>query len=930
MASDRNVEDRSLAVPDAADERFVGRRVELREISARAVAAASARQQIVVVEGRPGIGKTAFVRRALALLSDFHGLYADCAREPVAEQLSAQAEQVLGHGSGPIRGGLATALDAVLARGRPAVVALDNAERIDAAGSADLSEALLATRAAALLIIVTTSEPWLSAPGEPRQASPLREQLLGDSVSRISLAELTESETGQLLDLAGAAGSDRAAARLHSYTGGHPALLSLLLDHGLTAAVPRPGDLLGLFDPLVLSILHTVSALPAPSRDLLAAMAVAEEPWPLAIVGSLAGVDDPFEALEPVLESGLADWYPDDAVAPVEIRYPLYRDVIYRSLPLARREVLHTRAANFALGTRAWAHRVAATTAEEPGLAAMLEQEARRYFQAGDSERAGTLLMWSAAISAPEELQHHLHQAAHWWPTLRAIDWGPRLPDRLSELPPSAPRSLILGMLAEAAGHYRQAQALLTEAEQLAGAGAATPALRFDIQLGLALIHADLGNADEEYRLSTGLLEAGELPALHRSWAEYHAAGAWARMDGAKAALGKLAAFVSDSAIDDLRASARPVTGEAESAGVQSVRLWTRGTWRILAGRFRDGVDDLAAMLRGGDRSAIEPVAPAALAFRGYTHFLLGDGRTAEHAVSQAIAALDGHAIIRSRVPVYAIAACVDATSGRPETAGRHVQAAQRWYAEAGTADYVAFPAIAAATVAQGRGDHGRMLAAVQPLLADQASAVMYQIWWLPLAVEALIGTRQLVAAARALRQLAEIADAGQSTATLAWLDAWLAASGNDENAARTRLEDGLARPPARDDIPLHRARLEHEFGRYLVSRRNRRAAIERLRSAYELYRALGARPFADRCADDLAACGAQLPELAPGRQGTEPYPALTPQERRIAHLAVQGLTNQEIASEVFVSAKTVEYHLGNVFAKLGISSRRQLSTRLR
>ena len=754
--------------------------------------------------------------------------------------------------------------------------------------------------------------------------------MLAGSTSRIRLTELTVSETGQLLDWAGADGSDRAAARVHGYTGGHPALLSLLLDHGLTAADARPGDLFGLFDPLVLSILRTMSALPAASRDLLAAMAVSEEPWPLAIIGSVARVDDPFEALEPVLESGLAEWYPDDTMAPVAIRYPLYRDVIYRSLPIARREVLHTRAASFALGTRAWAHRVAATTAKEPTLAAMLEQEARRYYQAGDNERAGTLLMWSAAAtSTPAERQRHLHQAAHWWLTLRAIDWGPRLQACLSTLPPSAPRSLILGILAEAAGHYRQAHALLAEAEQLASAEGAVPALRSDIQLGLALVHADLGNAQEEYRLAAGLLAVEGLPVIQRSWAEHHAAGAWARLHGAKSALAKLATFVPDSAIDGQRDSGLPVTGSNERAGSQSVRLWTRGSWRVLAGLLRDGSDDLARMLRAGDRAAIEPVAPVAQAYRGYTHFLLGDWRMAEHAVTQAIAALNGHAVVRSQVPVHAIAACVDAASGRSESAVRHVQAAQRWHAECGTADYAAFPAIAAATVAQCRGDYGWMVAALQPLLADQAGAVMYQGWWLPLAVEALIGTAQLAAAGRALRQLTEIAGSGRSTTTLAWLDAWLAAAGHDEYTARARFEDGLARPPARDDIPLHRARLEHEFGRYLMSRRSRRAAIERLRRAYELYRALGARPFADRCADDLAACGAQLVVPAQGRQGVEAFPLLSPRERRIAYLAAQGLTNQEIAGEVFVSAKTVEYHLGNVFAKLGISSRRQLATRL-
>ena len=70
-----------------------------------------------------------------------------------------------------------------------------------------------------------------------------------------------------------------------------------------------------------------------------------------------------------------------------------------------------------------------------------------------------------------------------------------------------------------------------------------------------------------------------------------------------------------------------------------------------------------------------------------------------------------------------------------------------------------------------------------------------------------------------------------------------------------------------------------------------------------------------------------------PGQPGNQPgdraHAVLSSRERKIASLAAEGLTNQEISAEVFVSAKTVEYHLGNVFAKLGISSRRQLQARL-
>jgi len=914
------------AVREAARRPFVGRRAELREISARAMAAADGMRQTVVIEGRQGIGKTALLLRGLEQLTGYCQLHADCAHGEAAEQLMSHADGAGQPRPGlPVRGGLLTVVRAMIEDTGAVAIALDNLQCIDAESAAEISLVLSALQTAPLLVIVVAQEPWPSDPADEPQVAGLRRQLLtGVNVSRVRLAELSVAETGQLLDRLGSTASEHAAERLHRYTGGHPALLSVLLEQGLTAAHTAPGDLLGLFDPLAMSILRAVSGLPEPSRDLLAAMAVSEEPWPLAIAGSIAQVEDPFEALEPLLDSGLVQWAPAETVAPVSIRYPLYRDVIYRSLPAARREVLHSLAASFALGTGAWAHRIAAARTAEPTLAAMLEQEAHRYYLGGDSERAGTLLMWSAAMTVdPDDRHRHLVQATRWWPTLRAVDWGPRLETCLAQWPPSAPRSMLLGLLAEVDGRYSQAHALLSEAGDLARSDDGGRELLADIDLATALVHADRGNADAEYQLASDVLALDDLPAAQRGWAEYHVADACGRMGGPDAALQKLAELVPDPLID----------GEASDraqAGSQSVRLWARGSWRLRTGRLREGNADLRRMLRAGDRAAVDAVTPLAHAYRAYAHFLLGDWKAAEQAIAQAIAALSGHAVARLRIPVHAVAACVDAAAGRSESATRHVHAAQRWYADCGPEDYAVFPAVAAATAAQARGDYRRMLAALAALLVDPGKSGSHPWWWQPLHVEALLGTGQLGAAQRALdRLMALVGEHGRQSATVTWLEVWLTASRHDENKARTRFEAAATRPPAPNDIPLHRARLEHEYGRHLMTGRNRRAAIAQLQRAYELYSALGARPFAERCVSDLEACGVRASAAAGDRADTAPLPVLSPRERRVAHLAAQGLTNQEIAGELYISAKTVEYHLGNVFAKLGISSRRQIAARL-
>jgi DNA-binding CsgD family transcriptional regulator len=931
LAAGRAAGDIGPPADEVAAVPFLGRGAELRELFARAAAAVTGQRQIVVIEGIHGIGKTALLTHTLAQLAGFSKLRADCAGGVAADQLirqAFQAAQVVPNARSP--GSLLTATRAMMAASGPLAIALDNLDRIDAYSADELSQTLPALLSSPLLVIVAIRDPW---PPSHRDAPPVERlrrqldggQLAGANLSRLRLGELSLAETGQLIDrmAGGARPAQQVAEQLHRYTGGHPGLLSALLRQGQALTRTDPADRLGLFEPFVVDILREVSALPAPSLDLLTALAVTQEPWPLATVGSVAQVEEPFEALEPLLDAGLAEWFPAQTVAPVAIRYPLYRDVIYRSTPAARRDALHARASSFAIGTQSWAHQVAASRTSEPTLALTLEQEAERYYLAGDNEQAGTLLRWSVdATTDRSERDRRLLLAARWSLTLRAVDWGPQLESCLTRWPPSAPRSLILGLLAEAAGRYGQARGLLAQAQELARTDDSALVLRPDLELAMALVCADLGDVDTQYRLAAEVLTLDGLSAVQRGWAEYHVADAWGRVHGPQAALAKLAVLAaSEPTVDSGSGQGGPVISP-------SVRLWTRATLQVLSGRLHDARSDLIRLLRAADRSAVDSVLPMAHAYLGYTHYLLGDWKAAEHAADQAVTALSGQAVARLRVPAHAVAACVDAAAGRSDAAARHVQTAWHWYAECAPEDFAVFPALAAATAAQARGDYGRMLAALQPLLAGTAQGrrEWHDVWWRPLYVEALIGTGQLAAARYALDRLAGLADDPENpSVTVVWLDAWLAAASNDQPGAKARFDEASVRPAAPDDVPLHQARLEHEHGRYLMSGRTRRTAIGALRRAYELYRDLGARPFAERCARDLELCGALAGVPAHGGA----LAVLSSRERRIAYLAAQGLTNQEISAEVFVSTKTVEYHLSNVFAKLGISSRRQLPARL-
>ena len=271
---------------------------------------------------------------------------------------------------------------------------------------------------------------------------------------------------------------------------------------------------------------------------------------------------------------------------------------------------------------------------------------------------------------------------------------------------------------------------------------------------------------------------------------------------------------------------------------------------------------------------------------------------------------------------LHLAAGCVPAGRGAAEEAERHARLAEE---EAASLDYGqerVYAAMARALVHQASGDYLGMADALGPWLdgsvLDGRSRV-YAVLWRPLLVEGLIGSGQVDKAATALDQLrADRGQVGYLQPALARLEGWLAEQRGSVDEARRIYQGGEA--SAGTGSPVHAARLLLAHGRLLRRTGNRKDAVERLRRAHSLFGGLRAVPFVARVEAELAAC--HLPGNPAKKQSAL---ALTSRETEVAHLVGKGLSNPEIAAELYISRKAVEYHLSNIYAKCGLPGRQEL-----
>jgi DNA-binding CsgD family transcriptional regulator len=908
---------------------FVGREAELDLVSSALETARGSTPRIVSIEGEAGIGKTAFLHRAVGAAQDVVVLEASGDESEIAldygvvRQLATVAEQAAGDGSlsGAPDEWLSTSAFSAGARlleilgslqdQATVVLALDDAHWMDASSAGALLFALRRLYADRVLVLIAARPDGLERLG------PSWLRLLADPerVQRVHLGGLTTHEVGQLSGSLGAGQLTLAAAeRLREHTDGHPLYVKVLVSE-------LPADVLA-FDrgPLpaphsfAATVISRLSDVSAPARDLVAAAAVAGERCPLALTGELAGVSDPLVALEEAMAAGLLDLAPARIPEEVVFPHPLVRAAVYDDLSPSRRRQLHLECARLTPPTDSLPHRVAASAGEDDALAGELAVAGEQQAENGVLAAAAEQLLWASRIAASSELSERtLLRATECLILAGELAPAFALRDAVLACSDGPRKSLAIACLTMAMGRPEEAKAVAQEIVD-------RPDFSDDDEMfgpvgsSLAIVSAITGRGEEAVIWARRVLDRGRSPATAEMLARQALAFGLAGQRRGQEAVAALACASP--------AKMSPAPFEPE---LLAVRGNIKGWW----GDLRGAVEDLSAVI-GWSRDGI-PLrnlsnAYGALAEAEYRIGHWDEGLThAEVAVSLA---LDTDRTWELPF-VHAVASYFHAGRGSWGLAAEHAGSA-RGYSEAIPVPLSRYyGCLAPANLALAREDWSAVFEAIAPLHEPDTrlglGGFLGRVPWL-LEAEAMIRTDRLADAALLLERIADGMD--DSPGDLAQVDVYRLsgvlehARGSPERA-RDAFERGRAAAKATDSPPA-RAKLELSYGHFLHRTSRRREAIATLRVARELFEQLDARPLIERCNVELAACGVRARS-----QVSDGDHDLTARELVVARLVASGKTNREAASELYLSTKAIEYHLANIFTKLDIHSRHELASRL-
>ncbi|WP_350276430.1 AAA family ATPase [Kribbella sp. HUAS MG21] len=909
--------------------RLRGRRDECEKLDRLVASARLGGHGALVLGGAPGIGKSALLDYAAAAAVDcrtlrvtgvesqmelaFAGLHELCEPLlPLLDRLPGPQADALTTAFGLREGmppdqfliGLAisTLLSVSVADG-PLVCLVDDAQWLDLASARTL--AFVARRltsqsgvgSVALVVTVREGEPAGIWAGLPR--------LTLEGLSAPAARAMLESTVRGRLDA-------RVRERILAEAHGNPLAL-LELPRWFTATElsfgPAPENWAGhgsLTSRMEEGYRRRLELLPHASR-LLLVIAAAEPIGDIRLLWRAAkrlglGVD----AARPAERAGLIELRET-----VRFRHPLVRSVAYRSVTVGERQAAHRALAESTDSLadpdrRAW-HLASAATGPDEAVAAQLEQSADRALAQGGLAAAAAFLERAAVLTpeATHRVQRRLNaaQAMMHAGTLEAAsqllavtEHGP-----LDELQ-RARLDVLRAQIGLASNQVREALPLLVNAARRLEPLDVELALDSYVDAFTAAWFAGHLATDPGARAVALMVRDVPRPSRPRRGDDLLRALA-ARIEGGQsAAVPMLRSSIQAYDSDDI-----PVQEAVRFlwlATAVAIDLRDSEAWERLAVRHLRITRDAGAV------SAL----PLALHSRGFVDLFAGDLPAAAALVHEADVATE---LAQSRMTPYG-AIGLAAFTGQDEHAT--LVAAQRDAAARGEGLSVSLIHWAKAMLSN---SHRHYPAALESARAGAAhpEEMVVRSWSLVELVEAAARTGDTDAAAGAAEELAASARTSGTDWALgvaARSEAQLDGPRSEElyREAVDRLE--------RTKLRAESARTRLLFGEWLRRAGRRLEAREHLRSAHDAMSEMGMEAFADRARRELGATGETV------RRQTETQQELTSQELHIARLAADGLTNAEIASELYISPRTVEWHLRKIFTKLSVTARRQLTGALR
>ncbi len=906
---------------------FVGRQREVVELGEAAARARRGEPVVALIEGEAGVGKSTLLNHFVSGLASTVTVRAsgdDAERSlgyGLVSQLVASAGSV-GVIPGPalvdVRddtdaltagAGLLAVINDLRGRAELAVLAVDDLHFADGLSARALLFSLRRLIVDRVLVVATLrnmglvglGEGWSRFAAGDRRVIRVRLGGLGAD----DVMELVAKHTGRRLER-------WAAARLVQHTGGNPLYCQALIDDvGLDALSSAEG--LPVPDTVAGAVIARLDNLEPQARALVRAAAVLGRQCELGTAARLARIDKTLEGVEDAVRAGILVDLSALEPATISFSHPLVQQAVYGDLGLEERRSLHTWAAELVGGDGSLAHLIAAAVGPDDDLAGALEREALDARGRGRPVMAARWFAEAAKLSGTAEgRDRRLFDAVEVLLACGEVGEALALADRLERCRPCARRSLLLGELQLEGGRPYEAEAHLVEAWQThdsldqpaVGAAAA-------YQLGVL-------------RLLSGVLPEGIEWCRRGSEALAAPIGIRHQASGLEA----VGLAVHGRGTEGLRALTFLPESPTEVRSADTDALVFRGmTWAAMEQLGAAENDLSTAAARLGNGTSLRWVGPC-LGYLAETEYRLGRWDDAVgHAELSVSLAHDTDRVLDFGF-VHSIAAAVPAARGEWEVATAHVLAAGEAARAFGAAEVVASASTARARLAFARGDLQEVIEAAAGVRATGKAQYLGhpgRYDWRALEVEALIGLGRLDEAAEALSELgavATVAGVPSGRVDVARLWGMLAVERADHHGAAAAFEEAW-RQAEQLAMPLARARLGLCDGRRLRrDRGRRRQAVARLRQARQELAALGADPYVQTCDRELQACGISLEDDA-----GQPHVRLTPTEVAVINLVAKGRPNREVAAALYMSVKTVEFHLGNIFAKLGISSRRELIT---